>query len=340
MKNYKTILKITALCLALVLSVGLLAACGKPVDETPTSSAPEVVKDATEIRVAVIQGPTGVGMAHLMEQDAKGKTEYDYNFNLITNPQQTVAMLSNKSVDIAAMPTNLAANFSGKNGDITVLAVNTLGVLHIADATGEVTDIASLKGKTIYSTGQGSNPEFILNYILEKNGLDPKKDVTIKFIAENQELTAKMVLGEIEIAMVPEPVLTNVMLKNNKVKPVVDMTKEWARVGGEGDLMMGCVAVRNEFLKKSPNAVASFMKEYEASVKYCEDTNAAAALSVKHEIIPNEQVAKQAIPRCNIKFVSGEDMKTRLSGYLNVLFAANPNSIGGKLPDESFYYNK
>ena len=330
MKN--SVKKILAVALALVMCFAL-GACNK-------GSNDGTAKDADKIRVAVIQGPTGVGMASLMEQDATAATEYDYEFNLLTGPDQTVAMLKNKEVDIAAMPTNLAANFNAKGGDITVLAVNTLGVLYIADTTGQVTDIQSLRGKTIYSTGQGANPEYILNYVLEKNGLDPKEDVNIVFLAENTELAAKINAGEAQIALVPEPLLTTVMTKNANVKVALSMTEEWTKAGGEGQLMMGCVAVRNEFLENSPNAVASFMKAYEASIKACEDVDAVAELCAKHKIIAAAGVAKKAIPRCNIVFITGSDMKTKLSGYLNVLYTANPKAIGGQLPNDAFYYNK
>ena len=340
MKN-KKILKVMALCLSLVLVLGMLAGCGKG-DNPDVSSdiTSEAAKDASVINVAVIQGPTGVGMASLMEEDANGKAEYDYEFQLLSEPQQTVALLSNKSVDIAAMPTNLAANFSAKGGDITLLAVNTLGVLYIADSTGEITDIESLRGKTIYSTGQGSNPEYILDYVLSKNGLDPDKDVKIEFLTENTELSAKLISGEAEIALVPEPLLSTVTTKNPNVKPALSMTEEWTKAGGEGELMMGCVVVRNEFLKNSPKAVESFMKAYEASVKACENAETVAPLCVKHKIIAAEPIAKKAIPRCNIIFMTGAEMQTKLSGYFNVLLAANPKSIGEKLPDDAFYYKK
>lgn len=335
--------KLFALLLVAVLCTLCFAGCqptgtdGTSSGETETSSAP--AKDAEVINVAVIKGPTGVGMASLMEKDANTQTEYDYNFQLLSGPEQTVALLTNKTVDIAAMPTNLAANFNGKGGDVTVLAVNTLGVLYILDSTGEVTDINSLKGKTIYSTGKGSNPEFILNYVLEKNGIDPEEDLTIEYLTDNTELSSKLVSDDIKIAMVPEPLVSTVTAKNKDLKVVMDMTEEWKNAGGSGELMMGCVAVRNEFLENSPNAVADFMKEYEASIAACEDVDAAAALCVKHEIIAAEPIAKNAIPRCNLVFVTGEDMKTKLSGYLSVLYQANPNSIGGQLPDENFYYS-
>ncbi len=334
MKNRK-FTKVIALVLVAALCLAALAGCTKK----PSAPAGDG-KDASVINVAVIQGPTGVGMASLMENAANKATEYSYNFQLLSGPEQTVALLKNGDVDIAAMPTNLAANFNAKGGDITLLAVNTLGVLYIADATGAVTDINSLRGKTIYSTGQGSNPEFILDYVLEKNGIDPDKDVEIVFLAENTELSAKMIAGEAQIALVPEPLLSTITTKNANVKPVLSMTDEWTKAGGEGALMMGCVAVRNEFLKNSPKAVASFMKEYEASVKACENVETVAPLCVKHKIIGAEPIAKKAIPRCNIVFITGNDMKTQLTGYFNVLYAANPKSIGEKIPDDNFYYKK
>ena len=227
---------------------------------------------------------------------------------------------------------------------MTILAVNTLGVLHIMETGNTITSVADLRGKEIYTSGQGANPEYVLRYVLEKNGLDPDKDVTIHFVADNTALTAAVVTGQAVVAMVPEPVATSCRVqakaKGLTVRMVLDMTAEWDKVSnGSSQLMMGCVIARRAFVEENPEAVKLFLAEYEASIATVKaDVDAAAALCEKYTVIPKAAIAKQAIPNCNLTFVAGSAMKERLSGYLQVLYGYNPQAVGGKLPAGDFYY--
>lgn len=332
--------------MAAVLSAATLAGCGNsgaPASSDGSSAQSDTSTTAaakTDIRVYGIKGPTGVGMVHLMDAQDKGTAANNYQFTVVGSPQEVQAKIINGEADIAAVPTNLAAVLYAKTeGEISMLAVNTLGVLYIMENGEAVQSVADLKGKTIYSTGQGSNPEYVLNYILTRNGLDPAKDVTIKFVEENDELATLVATGEAQVAMVPEPSVTSILAKNSEVRVALNMTEEWDKITDNGSkLMMGCVVVRNEFAEKNPEAVKTFLTEYESSIKASEDVDATAALCETYGIIPKAAVAKQAIPRCNLTFVSGDAMMNQINGYFDVLYAANPKSIGGKLPDDAFYF--
>ena len=338
MKNrFTRILSGAAACL---MAAVLAAGCAST--PSSSSSAPSDGSSAAKsaVRIQTIKGPTGIGMVHLMDAQEKGTAQNDYTFTVASSPDEISAKILNNEVDIAAAPTNLAAVLYNKTeGQVTMLAVNTLGVLHILENGDTIQTAADLKGKTIYSTGQGANPEYVLRHILQKNNIDPDKDVKIEFVQENEELAALMDSGKASVAMVPEPTATTVLAKNTSIRRALDMTAEWDKVA-DGKLMMGCVIVRNEFLKNQPDAVKTFMTEYEASIKAASDIEATAALCETTGIIPKAAVAKQAIPGCNLTFVAGETMKTQINGYFAVLFAANPKSLGGKLPDDAFYYTK
>lgn len=237
------------------------------------------------------------------------------------------------------MPTNVAASLYQKGGNIQLLAVNTLGVLYMLENGDSVKSVADLKGKTIYSTGKGANPEFVLRYVLTKNGLDPDKDVTIVFEEQNEALNAKMIKGDVKIAMIPEPNVAAITAQNADVRVALSMNTEWDAVAGdESKLMMGCVAVRKEFAEQNPDVVATFLNEYRNSIEKAKDVEATAALCEKYGIIPKAAIAKKAIPNCQLTFVAGKDMKAQIAGYYQVLFDGNPASIGGKLPDDAFYY--
>lgn len=295
------------------------------------------------VNVTAIAGPTGVGLVHLMDADAKGEAKCEYTFNLVSDPTEAVAAITKGTADIAAVPTNLASTLYKKtNGNVQVLAVNTLGVLYMMTNGAEVKSVADLKGKTIYSSGQGANPEYILKYVLEKNNIT---DATIKFVDDNDALVAALATGQAQIAMVPEPKVTACMTQmkaagKTPAAVALNMTEEWGKVAGdESTLMMGCVIARKEFVEKNPEAVKAFLQECEASITAVKaDVDAAAALCETYQVIPKAAIAKQAIPRCNLTFVKGTEMKAQLAGYLKVLFGYNPAAIGGVMPDDGFYY--
>ena len=295
------------------------------------------------VNVTAIAGPTGVGLVHLMDADAKGEAKCEYTFNLVSDPTEAVAAITKGTADIAAVPTNLASTLYKKtNGNVQVLAVNTLGVLYMMTNGAEVKSVADLKGKTIYSSGQGANPEYILKYVLEKNNIT---DATIQFVDDNDALVAALATGQAQIAMVPEPKVTACMTQmkaagKTPAAVALNMTEEWGKVAGdESTLMMGCVIARKEFVEKNPAAVKAFLQEYEAAITAVKaDVDAAAALCETYKVIPKAAIAKQAIPRCNLTFVKGAEMKTQLAGYLKVLFGYNPAAIGGVMPDDGFYY--
>ena len=204
----------------------------------------------------------------------------------------------------------------------------------------EAAAVADLKGKTIYAPGQGANPEYILRYVLTGNGLDPDKDVTLRFVGEGSELLTVWQSDPEAIIMAPQPVATSILMQNENAKTLFDMTEEWDKIaGGDSTLMMGCVIVRNEFLQANPGAVELFLQEYAASIEKAQsDVEGTAALCQQYGLIPKAALAQKAIPSCGLTFVTGAEMKTGLSGYLQVMFDANPKSVGGALPGDNFYY--
>ena len=318
------------LCIVLTLVLVLsFASCGKAVDETG------------EMNVYVLSGPTGIGALNLWEKAELGETKNTYNFTLTGANEEIVSAVSKGEADIAAVATNLASTLYNKTeGGVTVLAVNTGGVLYMLSNGEEINSIADLKGKTIYAPGQSANPEYILRYVLKGNGLDAEKDVTINFVAEGSELLTVWANDSDAIIMAPQPVATNLKMKNENAKTLFDMSEEWGKISGEeSKLYMGCVIVRNEFLKENKGVVDTFLKEYKESIeKAISDVEGTAALCEKRGIIPKAAIAKQAIPYCGLTFVDGKELKDGLSGYLKVMYDANPKSVGGKLPEDNFYY--
>ena len=320
-----------------------LAACSTANNESSipenTGGAETVSKLDVNCNVYAIKGPTGVGMVSLMDKAKKGDAGLNYNFNLVGDNTEIIAKISSGEANIAAVATNVASTLYNKtNGGISVLAINTLGVLTLIAKGEEISSIADLKGKTVYSTGQGANPEYILNYVLEKNGLKAGEDIKIEFVSQPQELVAKVTTSDKAIAVAPQPVATNITVKDTAAKIVLDMNDEWAKVS-DTDLVMGCIIARNDFINENPEAVKLFLKEYKASIEAVNsDVASAATLCAEYEIVSPAPVAQKAIPYCHIVYQDGKELKTNLSAYLKFLFDRNPQSIGGTLPADGFYY--
>ena len=297
--------------------------------------------DDVTVRLATLKGPTGVGMVKMLTDDAADEKP-TYEVTLSSAPDDIKAGILSGSFDIAAIPTNLAAVLYNKAGaDISVLAVNTLGVLYILENGDTVKSIADLKGKKLCATGQASTPEYILNFILEKNGIDPEKDVEIEYMTEHSELAAQMASGAVSIGMLPEPNVTSTLLRSEtgNTRIALNLTEEWEKIAEGTTIMQGCVVVNNKFLTEHPQAVAQFMEQYGASVEYVKaNVDEAAAMCETLGVIPKAPLAKKAIPNCNLTFVTGTEMQEKLGAFLKVLFDADPSSVGGKLPDAGFYY--
>lgn len=314
--------RIVAMITAAVMlfSLAAFAACSKKQDDT-------------EIRIAALKGPTGMGMVKLAD-----KQNYpNYTVSIEASPDALNPRIISGEVDVAAVPVNLASVLYNKlDGDISVLAVSTLGVIYVVEAGSEVNSVADLAGKTVYATGQGATPEYILNYLLDKNGV--AGSVEVNYVGEHAALATMLANGSAEIGMLPEPNVTSTLAGNDNLRIALNLTEEWNKVCST-ELVQGVVIARKSFVNEHPEAIEQFLREYEKSSTFVnENIDEAAKLIVDAGILGNVEIAKKAIPNCNISFSKGEAMHKAVEGMLTVLFEANPKSIGGKLPDKDFYY--
>lgn len=291
-----------------------------------------------DIAIASLKGPTTMGMVGLMNKSENSETQGKYNVSIYGTADEIVPLIVGGKVDIANVPCNLASVLYKKTeGKISVVGINTLGVLYVVETGDTIKSIDDLKGKTIYSTGKGTTPEYVLNHILKSADIDPEKDVTVEFKSEATEVAAMLENAENAVAVLPQPYVTVAMTKNDKIRIALDLTKEWENIDGTS-LVTGVTIVQNEFLNANKEAVTKFLEEYAESVKFVNENNdKAAALVGKYDIVA-EPVAKKALPYCNIVLQTGEDMKTNIQNYLNVLFESDPKSVGGELPNEAFYF--
>lgn len=305
-----------------------------------TDSTATGTQEKIDIKIAALKGATAIGMVKMMEDAEAGTTANNYTFSIAGAADEISTGLIKGEFDIAAVPCNLASVLYNKTqGKIKVAGVNTLGVLYVVETGDSIQTVEDLKGKTIYATGLGTVPQYTLNYLLSAYGIDPEKDITIEYKTEPTEVAAILSKSADAIAMLPQPYVTSVLMSNDKARIALDIEKEWEAVGTDSSsVVTGVVVVKSDFLENNKEAFDAFMTDYAASAGYAnEKVEETAALLEKFDIF-KAAVAKKAIPDCNIVLIQGDEMKTKINGYLNVLYSQNPESVGGSLPADDFYY--
>ena len=328
-------------------SVGIIGGADGPTEIIVTESQPTpentpepapAADSELPINIMVLNGTTGFGMAKLISDARNGEAALNYNISVETDASAVTAALISGDCDIAALPTNAAATVYNKTqGSVQMLAINTLGVLYLVvnGETVSVENLSDLSGKTVYVPAQ--NPTFLFKAILSAAGLE---NVTVdNTYAQPADLRTALAAGEVDIAVLPEPMVTIARAANENLVTALDLTAEWDKVQPAGSLVQGCVVARTDFAAEHPAEVAAFLEEYEASIAYlAEDAAAAGTLIEETGVFTNGAVAAKAIPNCNVCFLSGEDMKSAMTLFCETLFALEPAAVGGAVPGEDFYW--
>ena len=324
--------KVTAVALSLAMTGALLTGCG-------SNKASE---EKITVKVGALKGATTLGLLPLQDKAANGGANENYEFSMMTAADELLPLMIKGELDIALLPSNVASVLYQKtNGGVTVIDINTLGVLYMVSGDSSIGSVADLAGKTIYLTGKGTTPDYVLHYILNGNGIDADQDCTLEYRSEATEVAALLAENSDAIGLLPQPFVTAACAQNDALSVIMDMNAEWEKLQGENGsrLVTGVTVVRNEFLQEHENAVAAFMEEHKASAESMNtDVENGAKLAVASEIIAKEPIALKEIPKCNITYIDGNEMKQALSGYLQVLYEQNPESVGGALPQDDFYY--
>ena len=314
-----------------ILAVLMLAVCIPFV-----CMAENAAETAAPVRVAALKGPTGMALAHMITVD-----EGSYELNLVAAPAEVNALVISGQVDIAAVPINAGAVLYNKTeGGVRALSLITRGMLYVLENGDSIHSVADLEGKTLLNAGQGATPEYVMNYILETNGVK----ANMEFEAEHAAVASKAIEGLADVVLLPEPLVTQVLMKNPSFRKALDITEEFAAAAqkngfADAQLSLRVVVARKEFVQAHPEQVAQFMKDLEASIAFANDHVAEAAQEIAAlEIIPAAAVAEKALPSCRLVFVSGEDMQAQAAPLYDILFTANPASVGGKVPADEYYF--
>ncbi len=332
----KKIIKLTAVILSVIM---VLVLCGCGGNETPTDTTS--VKGKAKVRVAALSGPTGMGMAKMMSETSTDLA--DYEFTVEGDPQTIRDAVINGQYDIAALPVNMASILYNKTkGKVKIAAVNTLGNLYVVSSDKSIKSLEDLKGRKIISAGQGATPEYVFKYILRVLTLEESVIEKLEYKSEHDEVSALLVSGKATIGILPEPAATAAITKNPNLSRVIDLNAEWDKMhDNEYPLTQGCIVVNSDFAEVNKEVLDEFLTKYKESIDFTNQyTDEAATLIEQNKIFASAKVAAKSIPSAKIAYLDSAEMKKGVHNYLNVLWHADPKSIGGALPDDNFYYEK
>ena len=326
----KKAVSVVALILILAMVLGTIASA-------LTGCGAAEKKDDAVIRLAGMKGATTIGLVNLVDKIGKGETDNNYTFEMYTAGPDVMAAMVAGQVDIATVPANVACVMNTKvEGGVSVIDINTLGVLNCISAGDQISSVADLSGKTVYATGQGAVPEYTIRYLLDANGVT---DCNLEFKSEPTEIVSIFAENPDAVAILPQPFVTAALAQNEALKISFDLNDEWTKVNSDCKIVTGVTVASNSFIKDHKGLVDAFLKDHKDSAdKALSDVDTTAALVVEQGIIAKEPLAKKAIPNCNITCITGKEMKEALEGYIKVLFAQDPKSVGGNLPGDEFYY--
>lgn len=311
------------------------------VNNEPAQNQEEAEKsEPVSFKVTSPGGPLTVSLVKMFKENPSLGENVKIEYESVKSPDIMPSKIISGEVDFAVVPTNLAAKLHNKGVPYKLAASTVWGVLYIASSE-DIKGWQDLKGKEIYTIGRGLTPDILFRYLLTENGLNPDEDVDIKYLTGPQELSGFMITGKAKTAVMPEPMLSAVLTKNEDVKISLDLQKEWESVTGQESYPQSSLFIKNDVIEKYPDVVKKFLEEYEKSIEWVNENPAQAGKYVEElNIGLNAKIAEKAIPGSNLKYVEAADVKPAVEKYLKVLHDFSEESIGGKLPGDEFYYQR
>ena len=335
----KRLMAAAAAALALVMSVPSPVLAGEPSDDISYMGS----TDATEVNVGMIMGPPSMGMGWMIHENEEGNTYNDYNFEVGGVDYTALASkLNTGDYDIIHCPSNVGAilyNNKDLKEEVEVIDISNLGLLYILTTDDSIKSMDDLKGRTVYSIGEGGPPEYTFGYLLDQEGLSD--DVNFSFRSTPFEVLNLLQDEENSIALLPQPFVEVAKLLVPDLKVPIDITEEWDNLKLESgaESVTTITIVRKKFLEEHEQAVVEYLNLLKKSVAYClSHVDEAAEWTDTYETFLNPEVAADAIPYVNTCAITGQEMKEKLEGFLKIMYDYNPDAVGGSMPDDDFYY--
>ncbi|MFP4526531.1 MAG: ABC transporter substrate-binding protein [Bacteroidales bacterium] len=297
-------------------------------------------EDSENIKIATLRGPSAMSMIKMIENlDAleDKKTE----FIVKNEPVQIRPLILQDKVDFAVVPSNMAAILYNKHKSYSLAAIPVWGTLYLFGADTSIHNWSDLKDKKVNLMAKGMTPDVMFRYLLSENGLNPEKDVNLDYsFPTHIELANAIASGKAELGVISEPMVSMVKNRNNQIRSILSLNDEWKKVTGI-EIPQTALLVKSDFSKQNQEWINIFLEEYRESIEWVNNNpEKAAKLIVKNNILEDIQTAEEAIPGCNMKFKFAEESKKTIIQYLEIFYNMNPDIVGGKIPDDEFFYKK
>ena len=292
-----------------------------------------------DVKIAALKGPTGVSMLGLIDKNPALGENINVTYEIVNSPDLMTAKVLSGEVAIASFPANLAAKIYNRGAPVVLGATTGYAAFSILSSREDVSSLKDLRGKTVYNIGKGGNTEILLNYLLLRAGIEPGRDVTVDYRYSHLEIAPLLITGKIDLALLPEPFATMVLAKNNKVRIAADLQSEWKKIQGENSAIPVSVVIINKNLAaERPDFIRNFLREYESAIQWINGhPREGGVLAEKYMELPADTIAS-ALSRLHLVFVDAQKGKKEMDEYLSLLLSVDPESVGGKIPDEAFYY--
>jgi len=293
-----------------------------------------------KITVATLRGPAGISMVHMMDH-MQMLGDDTLNYRIKNEPLQVRPLLFQEKATFAVVPTNMAAILYNKGVPYQLAAVPVWGTLYLFGQDKEISGWDDLKGRKIYLMAKGMTPDVMFRYLLEKNGIDPREDVELDYsFPTHIELANAVASGRAGLAVISEPMVSMVMKKNNRIRPLISLNEAWKKQT-RMEIPQTALLVHQDFANNRPGKVKDFLQAYERSAQWINrHPHQGARAVVRHGILNDTAVARESIPRCNIRFKKAREVQDQVTSYLQTFYQMNPDIVGGKIPDEGFYFKK
>lgn len=332
---------LAALCLSVAaISVPVLAADTS--EYIPSGIEYSGSQDACDVNVGLIMGPPSMGMGWFINEAKEGNTYNNLNFEVGGVDYTALASKFNTGdYDIIHCPSNVGAilyNNEDLKEDAVVIDIGNLGLLYVMTTDPSVKSMQDLQGRNVYSIGEGGPPEYTMGYLLEQEGLD---NVNMSFKSTPFEVLNLLQDEENSIALLPQPFVEVAKLLVPGIYTPIDITEEWNSLNLESgaESVTTITIVRKSFLEEHEEAVVEYLNMCKKSVDYClENPKEAADWTDEFETFLNGEVAEAAVPYVNMCAITGQEMKDKLSGFLQIMYDYNPDAVGGAMPGDDFYY--
>ncbi|HAP31900.1 MAG TPA: hypothetical protein DCQ14_02415 [Firmicutes bacterium] len=296
---------------------------------------------ALTVRVAVPDGVPALSIVRLLRERPSMGKNVTISYEVVRSPELMAARVVSGEADIAMVPTNLAAVLYNRNVPYRLVSANAWGMLYVVSSE-KIRSWQDLRGKEVHTFGRGLTPDLVFRYLLTQNGLNPDRDITLKYLGSGTELAQAMIAGRVKTAVLPEPAATQVMVRRQDVSPVLDLQRAWATATGLGvSYPQASLLISNAVLNGYPEFVDRFLHEVAQSAAWVNNNPQTAGIWAEElQTGMTAKVVENALPRCNIRFVPAREARGAIEAYLRVLRDFSPEAIGGRLPSEDFYLQR